>query len=82
MQKTTITIKNIPGELYVRLKQRAARNRRSINGEAISIIETALRSEPVNPEDFLISVRSLREKTGQVKLNDEFIRDAKSEGRP
>ena len=82
MQKTTITIKNIPGEMYVRLKQRAARNRRSINSEAISIIETALSSEPVNPEDFLISVRRLREKTGRVKLNDEFIRNAKSEGRP
>ncbi len=79
---TSITVKNIPSDLYSRLKQSAARNRRSINKEVISIIEIALRSEQLNPDEFLPFVRSLRAKTKRVMLTDEFILQAKHEGRP
>lgn len=79
---TSITVKNIPSDLYSRLKQSAARNRRSINKEVISIIEIALRSEQLNPDEFLPFVRRLRAKTKRVMLTDEFILQAKHEGRP
>jgi len=32
----TLTIKNIPDEVYAQLKQRAARRRRSVNSEVMS----------------------------------------------
>lgn len=37
----TLIIKNIPLEVYERLKRRAKANRRSINQEAIAVIERA-----------------------------------------
>ena len=44
----TMTIKNIPDELYEELKQRAAANRRSINNEVIVLIERAVQYQAKN----------------------------------
>ena len=45
----TVTVKNIPDELYARLKSVAAMNRRSINSEIIMCIDRAVVSRPINP---------------------------------
>ena len=37
----TLSIKNVPEELAQRLKERAARNHRSLQGELLAIIEAA-----------------------------------------
>jgi len=37
-----LNIKNLPDGLYERLRQRARRQRRSISGEVVSILEKAL----------------------------------------
>ncbi len=79
---TTITIKNIPSDLYALLKQNAAINRRSINNETIAIIENSLCGKKLSPDDFLVSARKLREKTKRFVLTDDFINQAKNEGRP
>jgi plasmid stability protein len=36
----TLTLRNVPDDLYEDLKQRAAKHRRSLNQEVISILET------------------------------------------
>ncbi len=77
----TITIKNIPSELYSLIKKNAARNHRSINNEIISIIENTLLCQKTSPDDFLASARQLRTKTKGQHLNEEFINRAKWEGR-
>jgi len=79
---TTITVKNIPNDLYEMLKRKAARNHRSINNEIISIIEDSLQTKRLDPDDFLVSIRKLREKTKQFILTEDFINQAKNEGRP
>ena len=79
---TTITLKNIPHDLYELIKQNAAEHRRSINNEVISIIENALCCKKIDPEKFLITVRKLREKTNRIQLTDNFIYKANNEGRP
>jgi len=56
----TITLKNIPDDLHHRLKERAARHRRSLNGEILATLETAVRSEPVDPRSFIARIRDLR----------------------
>jgi len=79
---TTITVKNIPQNLYEKLKKRADRNHRSINREIIVIFEDALSVRRVDPGEILVSARSLREKTCRFTLTQDFIEQAKGEGRP
>jgi plasmid stability protein len=55
-----LSIKNAPDEIVVRLKERAARNHRSLQGEMLAIIEEAV-SEPTTrtPREILAEVRRL-----------------------
>jgi plasmid stability protein len=78
----TITVKNIPDELYLQLKRVAAINRRSINSEIIVCIEQAIRSRKINTEEFLAGVRLLREKSSSYVISDDEFTQAKNEGRP
>jgi len=41
----TLVIKNLPDSLYARLKARALRNHRSLNKEAVTVIESTLSVE-------------------------------------
>jgi len=77
----TITVKNIPDDLYRRLKAAAESNRRSINGEIISRIEQSLRSRRVPAEQVLPRVRSLQRSYGGRSIPMEEIDAAKREGR-
>jgi len=77
-----ITVKNIPGNLYDKLKKRADRNRRSINSEIISIFDEVLVAHPIHPEKIIAAARVFREKTKGVVLDEDFIGRAKKEGRP
>ena len=57
---TTLTLKNIPDEIYVRLKTAAALHRRSLNSEAIVCLETALAPGSIAPGERLARARALR----------------------
>lgn len=78
----TMTIKNVPDELYEQLKKSAERHRRSINGEAIVCLERALGSERVNPEALLARARAVRAAMPGVLVTDADLRAARDEGRP
>lgn len=54
----TMTVKNIPPDIYELLKQSAAANRRSINSEIITYIERGVRGRKVNAEDLLMRARA------------------------
>lgn len=45
MAGTTITLKNVPPELHRSLKENAQRHKRSLNQEAIHVLETSLFAE-------------------------------------
>jgi len=77
-----ITVKNIPPEIYQRLKQSAASNRRSINSEIIACIERAVRSQEVDPDLLLANARRLRAKTAAHPISDAEFTRAKQTGRP
>ncbi|MBO6535414.1 MAG: Arc family DNA-binding protein [Balneolaceae bacterium] len=70
-----ITIKNIPDEVYEQLKERAKRNRRSINNEVIHLIESQFRANQINVEEVLYKARKLRSKM-KGSLTEEEIRQA------
>ena len=77
----TVTVKNIPDELYERLKSVAEINRRSINSEIIMCIENAIISQRVNIEEVLDNARQLRRLTAGHPITHEEFNLAKSQGR-
>lgn len=79
---TTITVKNIPDDLYERLKHRAQTHRRSINGELIHCLEAALMPKRITPEERLERIRSVRPRIDPQAVSAEEIREAIGEGRP
>jgi len=55
-----ISIKSAPDHVVQRLRQRAERHHRSLQGELLAIIEAAAREEqPAAPADVLAEVRRL-----------------------
>ncbi len=55
-----LSIKNAPDEVVRRLRERAERHHRSLQGELMSIIEAAAREEaPATPADVWADVRRL-----------------------
>ena len=77
----SITVKNIPADIYENLKNSAKMNRRSINSEIIMIIEAAVHCKKIVPEDFIVTARQLREKTAAYVITDEEFNQAKRTGR-
>lgn len=78
----TITVKNVPPDLYERLKRSAQANRRSINSEIIFQIEHALSPQRIEPEVTIARARKLREKTATYDIGGEELDRAKKAGRP
>jgi len=78
----TLTIKNIPDELYGRLKERAKQHRRSINSEVIVCLEQVLGSAPIDRTALLASIRASRQTRLGIFITDEELKVAKNEGRP
>lgn len=78
---TTLTLKNIPDDVYERLKAAAETHRRSLNSEAIVCLETVLIPVGITPDERLARARRLR-----AGLSAEFhaceIDTLKKQGRP
>lgn len=70
-----ILIKDVPPEIHQKLKERAARNRRSMTKEALHLLEWALLDEKQQPPEPPVPFR------GNFPLTDEWIDRAKREGR-
>ncbi|MEW6140430.1 MAG: Arc family DNA-binding protein [Thermodesulfobacteriota bacterium] len=79
---TTMTIKNIPDELYEKLKKRAEEQGRSMNSEVIACLKRALQGGRIDPEAFLARVEAMQRQVSIPPLTDEILRRAKEEGRP
>ena len=78
----TITVKNIPEEIYERIKIQAKANRRSVNSEIISIFEQAIpKRAPMDVKDILERARRVREFTAHYTVTAEEIDRWKKEGR-
>ncbi|WP_144731201.1 FitA-like ribbon-helix-helix domain-containing protein [Extensimonas perlucida] len=78
---TTLTLKNIPDDVYEQLKVAAEMHRRSLNSEAIVCLETVLMPTKISPTERLARARQLR-----AGLNTKFrardIDALKKQGRP
>lgn len=78
---TTLTLKNIPDEVYERLKASAQTHRRSLNSEAIVCLESVLLPGRADPGERLARARALRAALGQSRFKARDIDGFKREGR-
>ena len=76
-----VTLKNVPSELYERVKQNAKANHRSINNEIIAIIEESVMPQPVDVQAWLEKARQLREITAHHVISIDEITRLKNQGR-
>lgn len=78
---TTLTLKNIPDEVYERLKHSADLNRRSMNSEAIVCLESMLLPGRLDVGERLARARALRAALPKTKFLirdiDTFKREAR-----
>jgi antitoxin FitA len=79
---TTLTLKNIPDEVYERLKLSAEIHRRSLNSEAIVCLETVLLPTKIAAGERLARARELRAKLSHKKFRARDIDALKRRGRP
>jgi antitoxin FitA len=79
-----LTIRNVPDDLYVKLKASAAERRRSVNSEVIECLRVALANRrPRHVEGFLDRARAVREglRENGVFMSAAEVDEAKRWGR-
>ena len=76
-----ITVKNIPEDLYKRIKESATTHRRSINNEIIFRLKQALSSRKIDPEKLIARVEAMQESLQMQPLTEDFLKEAKNGGR-
>ena len=76
----TITIKGLSKEAHQALKKRAVTHGRSLNTEAIAVLESSVRSQLVDPQALIARARVLRA-TMKFKATAAQIDRWKREGR-
>ncbi len=78
----TLTIKNMPDDLYQDLKQQAILHRRSLNSEAIVSLALVVNKSSANAQNILLKARVLRVKENPIiDLTEEILNNAKQQGR-
>jgi plasmid stability protein len=78
----TLTLKNVPDELYARLREAADNHRRSLNSEVLVAIERSLQARKLDVEEVLARARVVRRKTAHAPATMAEITDARAAGRP
>lgn len=77
----SLTLKNIPDDIYECLKASAQKNHRSLNSEVIVCLETVLLPIKVSPEERLSRARMLRRSLPADRFKASDIDLLKREGR-
>ncbi|MCL4839034.1 MAG: Arc family DNA-binding protein [Thermoanaerobaculia bacterium] len=78
-----LNVRNLPAEVHLRLRQRAARHGRSMEAEARAILEEACRSEeePLGPEALRAWVAALYEERPPADTAAALIAERRREAR-
>lgn len=78
----TITLKNIPDEIYASLKAAAEAHHRSLNSEVIACLERVLMPTRISNETHLALAAQMREELRGRTFDVAEIEAAIDEGRP
>ncbi len=77
----SLTIKNIPDELYEMLKRSASAHHRSVNSELIYCLEKTLKPTLITADQLAETARVLRSRVKAVALDADEINQAINQGR-
>lgn len=77
-----LTIKNIPDDLYEKLKKTAQSHHRSLNSEIIHCLESVLVPQKMDVSDRLKRAQKLRAQIPDGTISSVDIDDAINQGRP
>ena len=77
-----LTVKNIPDNLYDKLKKTAQAHHRSLNSEIIHCLETVLMPQKLDIAERLQRAQKLRAQIPDGAISSADIEDAISQGRP
>lgn len=78
-----LTVKNIPEDLYEKLKLVADSHHRSLNSEILHCLETVLLPQKITPAERIRLARAVRPKiNADAAIGREEIMQAIDEGRP
>ena len=77
----SLTVKNIPEDLYEQLKHAANAHHRSINSELINCLEKALLPRKITQQERLDSARALRSQVNATVIDAAELDEAKRTGR-
>lgn len=70
---SAITLKNIPDEIYERLRATAQVHRRSVNSEVIACLEKALLPTRITADERIARARKLRSELDSKKFKTKDI---------
>lgn len=77
-----LTIKNIPDDLYLCLKEAAQAHHRSMNSEILYCVERTLCPHKIDVSEHISMAKALRAKTADQPLSNDALDTAKNKGRP
>jgi plasmid stability protein len=77
-----LTVKNIPEDLYEKLKSAANNHHRSLNSELIYCLETVLMPRKISALERIQAARGVRPRIKGDAVSREEIMKAIDEGRP
>lgn len=77
----SISLKNVPDDLYESLKASAASNHRSINGEVISLLRQGLAPTRRTAAEIIETARALRAEFRGGPIDEDELDRFKREGR-
>jgi len=78
---TNITIRDIPDDIYEKLKRQAELHHRSINSEVIVYLKNIVQSRRREPGQIIARAKKLKQKA-KGSLSIEQIQEAIDQGRP
>tara|TARA_R100001143_G_scaffold63594_1_gene73167 strand:+ start:22690 stop:22932 length:243 start_codon:yes stop_codon:yes gene_type:complete len=78
---TNITIRDIPDDVYEKLKRQAELHHRSINSEVIVYLKKIVQSQRRDPAQIIAQAKKLKKKA-KGSLTIQQIQEAIDQGRP
>ena len=81
----SLHLQNVPSHLYTLLRERAERQGRSVEEEAVACLDTAVSLHPRTRDDAQRVLQELDRFRGSLKglfVTEEQLRQMKDEGRP